>query len=173
MAAEPLGICLAANGDTSTQFHRMLGKAKDWVDNMKHGCLSRQEAWTALHTTIICTLMYPQPVLNLSQQQAEKIMSVLVQYALPAMGICRSFPRHQVFSSLNYFHLGIPHLFTVQKILCIKDIIKHQYLEFNTGQLYATSLELLHIELGLTKPLNTISYPLLHHLTSDSLVKST
>lgn len=61
----------------------------------------------------------------------------------------------------------------LQKILCIKDIIKHQYLEFNTGQLYATSLELLHIELGLTKPLNTISYPLLHHLTSNSLVKST
>lgn len=32
MTAETLGICLAANGDTFTQFQKMVDKSKAWVE---------------------------------------------------------------------------------------------------------------------------------------------
>jgi hypothetical protein len=147
-------------------------KALAWVTQMKTGRLSRQDIWTALNSTILRTLHYPLPALNMTKKQCEKIMSILLQYALPALGFCRTFPRAIVFSPKEYFGLGILHLHTIQEILRLKDIIKHQFAQTLTGLLYSTSLEYLHLELGSFNQLATISFSIFSPITTDSLVKS-
>jgi hypothetical protein len=38
-------------------------------------------------------------------------MSIVLQYALPAMGVCKNFPRSLVFVPKDFFGHGIKHLF--------------------------------------------------------------
>jgi hypothetical protein len=47
---------------------------------------------------------------------------------------------------MNYMGLSIPHLFTIQEIVHLKDIILHTFNETFTGPLYRTSMELFFIE---------------------------
>ncbi len=94
---------------------------------MRTGKISKSDAWVALTSTIWSTLMYPPPALNLTKKQCEFIMSPILNYALPAVGICRSFPRTIVFSPIKYLGLGIKHLYTLQEISRIKYILLHTY----------------------------------------------
>jgi len=127
----------------------------------------------ALHSTILWTSTHPLLAIHLSKSQAEQIISILSQYGLLAMGICRTFPCQLVFASKDYFGLGIQHFYTAQEILWLKDIIKHQNLDTATGQLHTISIELLHIELGSVTQLSNISFSAFSQLVIDSLVKST
>jgi hypothetical protein len=99
-------------------------------------------------------------------------MSILFQCALPALGICRTFPRELVFAPQDFFGLGIQHLFTLQEIFPLKDLIAHSHLRSITGQLYTTSLEFLHLELGSFLPLSSFTFEDTEHLVTQSLVKS-
>jgi hypothetical protein len=53
---------------------------------MQAGNITREELWTSLQTTILRTLTYPLPCTQLSKKECEDIMSILLSYALPAMG---------------------------------------------------------------------------------------
>jgi hypothetical protein len=43
-------------------------------------------------------------------------MAPVLNYALPAMGICRNFPRALVFSTTLHAGIGVRHLHTIQEI---------------------------------------------------------
>jgi hypothetical protein len=90
------------------------------------------------------TLIYPLPAIRLTKAQCESIMAPLLQYCLPALGVCRNFPRRLVFSTLDYMGLDIKHLFILQENFWIKDIILHSFNDTLTGKLYHTSMELFH-----------------------------
>jgi hypothetical protein len=81
-----------------------------WADGMRTGKISRSDAWTAIDSTIWRTLIYPLPALNLTIQQCERIMQPILQYGLPALGVCRNFPRDIVFAPQKYMGLGFKHL---------------------------------------------------------------
>jgi hypothetical protein len=68
--------------------------------------------------------------------------------------------------------LGFPHLYTMQEIARLKDVIQHTFRGTNTGKMYRTSFELLYIEIGLTLDLHLIPFTTMSALTTDSLVKS-
>jgi hypothetical protein len=68
--------------------------------------------------------------------------------------------------------LNIVHLYTLQQILELKDIIKHSFHHMDTGNLYNTSLELLLLELGKGNNLSVIPFTSYSFLTTPSLVKS-
>jgi hypothetical protein len=114
-----------------------------WADNMRTGCIFKKDAWLALHSTIWRTLCYPLPALNLTKQQCDKLIMPLLTYFLPALGVCRNFPRDLVFAP--------------------KDT--------PLGLLYKTSLSCLNIEVGINAPLHTISYQ--KFKVTPSLIKST
>jgi hypothetical protein len=99
-------------------------------------------------------------------------MSPLLQYALPAIGVCRTFPRDIVFAPTKYSGLGIKHLFTIQEITRIKDIISHTTRNTLLGDLYRQSLTILLLELGLGTVLHTIDYKRFGPLATTSLIKS-
>jgi hypothetical protein len=100
-------------------------------------------------------------------------MSPVLKYALPAMGVCRTFPRDLVFSPTTYSGLGIKHLHTLQEIARKKDIIHHTYIDSTTGKLYRTSLEFLLLELGISTNISKIDYNRYHILATNSLIKNT
>jgi hypothetical protein len=100
-------------------------------------------------------------------------MAPILHYGLPAMGICRSFPRKIVFAPTKYMGLGFKHLYTIQEIARIKDIIHHSFQHTTTGHLYVTSMELLLLELGVGTILHNIPFISVANLATNSLIKST
>jgi hypothetical protein len=127
----------------------MIQAATRWADAMGTGSISKEDVWTAIHSTIWQTLSYPLPALRLPKAECNAIMAPILQYCLPALGVCRNFPRKLVFATTDFMGLGLLHLFTIQEAARLKDIILHIYNNMLTGQLYKTSVELLLIELGM------------------------
>jgi hypothetical protein len=68
--------------------------------------------------------------------------------------------------------LNIYHLYTLQEISRLKDIILHTFNDTLTGKLYRTSLELFFIELGLS-PTGHWDISTVDLLTTPSLIKAT
>jgi hypothetical protein len=122
-AYETLGVFLAPDGNSQAQFKNMRKVVVSWVDGLRTGKISKDKVWLALQSTILRTLYYPLPALHLTKAQCEAIMSPLLQYCLPTLGICRNFPRLLVFSPLDFMGLHIMHLYTLQEIIRIKDMI--------------------------------------------------
>ena len=110
--------------------------AVKWADGMRTGRISMYKVWLAITSTIWNALTYSISATNLSKQQCEDIMAPILMYGLPALGICRYFPRKLVFAPIKYMGLGIPHLYTIQEIAKLKDIIHHTYKTTTTGDLY-------------------------------------
>lgn len=145
----------------------MIRLATQWSDNMRSGKILREDAWLAINSTILHTLSYPLPALNLSRDQCEAIMCPILFRGLPAMGICRTFPRDVIFVLWLYMGLGFKHLHTEQELLCIKDIIFHMHLMTDR------SLGLFLVELGFNPSCQKEIIPLISSLTTNSLIKST
>jgi hypothetical protein len=143
-AYETLGIFLALDGNLEAQLQKMKNVAIKWTDNLRTGSLGRSDVWIALQSTILRTLTYPLPALRLTKAQCESILAPILQYCLPAMRICRNFPRSLVFSTLDYMGLNILHLYYIQEIARIKDVIFHTFNDTLTGRLYKTSMELFY-----------------------------
>jgi hypothetical protein len=171
-AQETLGMHLAPDGNTSEQTDKMKYLATQWADSIT-GRISRSEAWLAIISTILRTLAYPVPALNLSKEQCEAIMRPILNYGLPAMGICQHFPRDIVYAPPLYRGIGFQNLHTLQEILRIRDLISHTSLSLTTGKLCTMSLELLLIEAGLGSEVHRISTAYLNQLCTNTLIKST
>jgi hypothetical protein len=61
-----------------------------------------------------------EPVKESKKDCGQMVMSVL-QYLLPAIGVCRNFPRSMVHTSEQYLGLGVKHPHNTQEIL-IKEL---------------------------------------------------
>lgn len=168
-----LGVYLAPNGNTKQQQSKMLQLAIKWADCMRTGLIPKDDAWLAFQSTIWKTLSYPLPALNLTKEECERILSPVLYYLLPAIGVCRTYPRTLVYNSEKYMGLGIKHIHTTQELLRLQDIITHIFQQTNTGQLYRISWELLFIELGMGTDLDQIPFDIIQTLATSSLVKST
>jgi hypothetical protein len=68
-AYETLGVFLAPDGNLEEQFQKMLAAANKWAENLRTGKISRNEAWLALQSTIMRTLVYPLPAIRLTKSQ--------------------------------------------------------------------------------------------------------
>jgi len=100
-------------------------------------------------------------------------MSPILLHVLPVLSICRSFPRLVVFAPCSFVGLGIKHLYTLQEITRLNELILHTSQNPNTGTLNRILLELLHIEMGSPAVLSLEDYPFYFPLATDSNVKST
>jgi hypothetical protein len=78
-----------------------------WADNLRTGSISKNEVWMALQSTILQTLAYPLSALRLTKKDCEEIMAPILQYCLPALGVCRNFPWKLVYLTLDYLGLNI------------------------------------------------------------------
>jgi hypothetical protein len=101
-AEETLGIFLTPTGSQDGQI-RKLKHIQEWIDQIALGRLSRPELWTAVQSTIIRTLSYPLPALALSRKEWDHILSPLMAFVMPRLGICRYFPRALAFAPSNFW----------------------------------------------------------------------
>ena len=106
-AYETLGVFIAPDGNSDDQFNKLLTLAKKWSDSMRTGSIHRREAWLAVISTILTSLSYPLPALCLTEKQWDRILSPILTYCLPAIGVCRYFPCSLVFASTTFFGLGL------------------------------------------------------------------
>jgi hypothetical protein len=113
------------------------------------------------------------PALRLTKEQCECILAPILHYCLPAMRVCRQFPRKLVFSTLDYLGLNFLHLYYLQEIARIKDIIFHTFNDSLTGKLYKSSMELFFIELGIDPQYSCLDPNIIEALTTPTLIKST
>jgi hypothetical protein len=172
-AEETLGVFLAPTGTLTGQLNKFNAKIQQWTEKLAAGRLSKSEMWTAVQSTILRTLAYPLPAINVTRPDWDKTLGPLLTTVLPRLGVCRQFPRAMVFAPTKYFGLGFRHLHTDQEIQRLKDLVFHTANDTITGRLYRASLELMHIELGSFLPLHRLSLELLGSLVTDSLIKST
>jgi hypothetical protein len=171
-AYEALGVFLAPDGNCEAQLEKMRNAVVTGTDGLRTGKISRDEVWLALQSTIFPTLSYPLPALHMTKAQWEKNMSPLLQYCLPALGVCQNFPRKLVFAPYDYMGLNFLHLHMLQEIYRLKDIIFHSFNETLTGQLYTSSIELLLLELGCNSDYQW-TLALVDKLSTAALVKDT
>jgi len=108
----------------------------------------------------------------LNDQECDYIMAAILQYCLPKLGVCCSLPRSLVFVSDDRLGLGIQHLFTLQEVVQLRDIVSHVYECTLTGQLNRTSFEIFLLEIGLDFNYSRITEPLIQLLTMNCLTKS-
>jgi hypothetical protein len=172
-AEETLGVWIAPDGNMITQVKKLLDKALQWADQMRTGVIRKDETWLALHSTIWRTLSYPLNAVNITNAHWEKIMFPIINFALPAMGVCRKFPRDLVFSSYKFAGMGIRHLHTLQEIARLTDILHHTYINSTMGLLYRTSWEYLILEIGISHDISAVNYNKYKMLATNSLVKNT
>jgi len=135
-------VFLAPDGNLQAQFEKLRRAAIPWADAMQTGMLSKSDVWLVLCSTIWRTLVYPLPAINLTCEQCESIMSPILQYFLPTLGICRNFP--QKLDLLWYINRKTVH-----------NVIRFFF-----------------IELGQIPQLNHIESGYLQLLTTNSLIKS-
>jgi hypothetical protein len=126
--------------------------------------MGRWHAWTTTDSAIWRTLTYPLPALNLTIHQCERIMRPILHYSLPALGVCRNFPRDIVFTPHKYMGLGFRNLHTIQETSQLKDMLHHTFSNSMTGELYRVSTEFLIIELGMSVDFSQVDYNELHFL---------
>ena len=169
-----LGVTLAPDGNNKDIVQALLEKASEWADLIQSGHpLLREEAWRALNSTILKGLEYPLLATTLTEEETEIIFSPIRQAALPKSGIVRTFPKAMTHAPLSHQGLGIPNVYTSQQVQHILTVLKHGGTNTITGNLITQSLELLKMEIGISRPLHDINFKKISHLATNSWVKNT
>jgi hypothetical protein len=119
-----------------------------WADQIRTGRLKWSEVHLASHSMLWKMLSYPLPCTSLSKKQCEEIMTPALFQTLPAMGVCRYFPRSVVHGPLSRMGLGMPHIYSLQDTSRLKDIMHHTAIDTFTGQLYRGTLDTMVLKVG-------------------------
>jgi hypothetical protein len=65
----------------------MRAVAAEWSDKLRMGHLTKMEAWTALNTRVMKTLLYAVPATSITSGQNAYIMAPILMSSLNAIGI--------------------------------------------------------------------------------------
>jgi hypothetical protein len=101
-ARRSLGYRSAPDGNRKAQVEYMRKVAVEWSDKLRAGHLTKYEAWTALTTRVMKTLLYAAPALTITNGEANYIMAPILMRGLNALGIQRNLPRAVVYAPLKY-----------------------------------------------------------------------
>ena len=168
-----LGVILAPDGNNDDQVAALVEKAEQWAELITTGHLEREEAWRALNSTILKALEYPLTATTLTQQETTRIFAPVRKAALPASGIVRTFPSAIAHAPLRYQGLAIPDLYATQQTKHVMTLLKFGGTNTVTGIMIQHSLELLKIEIGVSRPLQELRLANIAFLATDSWVKTT
>jgi hypothetical protein len=169
-AKRMLGVFLAIDGNNKVQIKHMRRVAEEWYEKVRVGHLTRYDAYTALHTTVMKTLEYPLLALTLTEVECNGIMAPVLSGGLPQIGICQSMARALVYAPTKYQGLGINKLYTTQGLGRVRALINHIWRDTDTGKLLRTSLEFAKLEAGVRGSLFALDYNIYGHLCEDTWI---
>ena len=147
-AQEMVGVFLAPNGKEEKQISALSKKAYNWASKIRASPLDDTTIWIALNRTIIPGLEYPLAATTLSEIQLNKVMSPILQTALPKSGFTRHFPRSVVYGPVATQGLGVDNLFDYQFCRHVQDIVDQSWRNTPTGNHILANLEAVKLEAG-------------------------
>jgi hypothetical protein len=168
---ETLGVILAPDGNNQAMLESLISKANAWKDHIQTGFLNPKDAHQALHTTILKTLQYPLPAMTLTEKECDKIMSPILEVGLPAMSVCRRYPRSIVYASKKDGGLNIPNLYISQGTSRIAFLQEHLGALTLSGELLRVTIEAAKVEIGVGRDLFQLDYDRYHMLLTDTWIK--
>ena len=75
-------------------------------------------------------------------------MAPALTVGLNGLGICRNLPRKLVYGPVEKQGLGLPHLYSLQGIVHVEDLILHTCLESLTGEMFVANLEQMIVDVA-------------------------
>jgi hypothetical protein len=91
-AWQSLGYRSVPDGNRKAQVEYMRSVAVEWRDRLRVGHLTRYEAWTALSSRVMKTLLYAALALTITNGEASHIIAPMVMSGLNAMGMQQHMP---------------------------------------------------------------------------------
>ena len=166
-----LGVELAPDGNNDAMVTKLRQKAEEWQSNIQCGHLNRHEAWLALNSTVMRSLLYPLPALTLTEEQCTRIMAPVVTAGLNCLGVSSKMPRKIVYGNKDEFGLGITNLYHYQGTERIAILNKHVDQDTITGKMIRTTIEAAKIEIGSWKHFFQLEYKVYSTLLTDCWIK--
>ena len=163
-ARTTLGVNQCPSGCMQSQKQRMIASTTQWAAQMKAGIIKKHEMWISVTMMLWKTLEYPLPATTLTLQECEEIMAPAKTQILHGLQICDKFPLVLLFGPKSKLGLGLPHLYTLQGIMHLEDLIHHTSQGTLTGDLYRSTLEQLLINIGYGSDLFSAPYEILGKL---------
>ena len=170
---ETLGVILAPDSNNDLEFDKLKEKARTWSDCVLSGHLTVTEARLALDTTIMRTLSFPLPALNLSEPECIKIMKPVLDASLAKTRVSRHFPQAVIYGPKQEKGLGYFDLFLQQGLSHISIIQQHLNAKTIAGSFLCNSIKLMKIEIGLGHNLFSLDYEVYSTYATDCWIKST
>jgi len=167
-----VGVTQSLIGDSAPAVSAILQKANQWLDVLKSNFLPRSLLWRTLTQVLWPSLRYPLGVTTFSPAQAALLVSRLYQTLLPRLGVNRHFPLAFCYAIPKYQGLGLPNPFWEQGISALSLFLEHANTSSQESVLIHSSLELLHLELGIVSNLFDLSYDKWSFLATNCWIKS-
>ena len=168
---ETLGVKLNGIGKDHDEYEVRLKKSKKWAARLRTSTIRKQETSSALKGTILKSMEYPLPVVFFSASQHQKLMSTILQAALPKARFNRHTCRRTVYGPGCLGGLEIHNTRTTQLLSHMEIVLKLGPSVNLGGQLLRASIEAMKLELGKPGDLFTKNFKRHSFLTTDCWVK--
>jgi hypothetical protein len=169
-AKETLGLWIAADGNQTKQFEALLGKIKAWADRIRSGLLSVVETWYSLSTGILKILDYPLAATSISYKDCSRLMTLLLQAALPKMGLPRTYAHALCYATKNLFGQGITDIWVDQGLQKLCACLRNGDSDDITGVQIRMSLQALMQELPTSVCTLTLPYATYGNLATSTWI---
>jgi len=132
------------------EFTYLLDTAKDWQQKMKNSKLSRMESSFSLRNVLICKLVYPLLATTFTQEQCQKITSLILAQGLPLAGFVRTYPHALAHGPLKFCSINLSNLYNKQTLAHVHTLLKFSnQLQDLTSFLLRATVKVMWLELGL------------------------
>ena len=170
---ETLGTFLAPDGNNVDQLKKMTKDTKKWAAQMKRGFMSKFLADLSVRTRIMKSLEYPTAAITLTENECRKIMTIILNAALPKMGINRRAGHAYLYGPSRYQGLNFPNLYTEMCAHRLITIMKHGGQKTQMGLSLLNCMEGHQLEIGTYQKMFDADIDTYGHLASDSLMSHT
>jgi len=120
-----LGVHISPSGNNTGALKVFKQIALDYCSTITGSSLTRQEALTSYIQYLLPKLRFQPPVLSLSQQDCDKLTSMVMAALLPRLHVNRHTARSIIFGPEQYGGLSLPNIYITQGIDKLRLFLGH------------------------------------------------
>jgi hypothetical protein len=143
-----LGVHLSPSGSNKGASAVMASFILDYCTTIKGSHLSRQDALMSYIQYLLPKLRFQPPVLSLTKQQCDKLISPIYMALLSKLHVNRNTSRTIIFGPERLGGLSLPHIYVVTNIDKLQLFLGHLRVKDRTGNLIHIDLSYLQLLSG-------------------------
>jgi hypothetical protein len=143
-----LRVYISPSGKSAGPLSILCKTALEYCSKLVASTLTRKETLTSYIQYILPKLRYQPPLLQLTTQECDKLMSPILMAILLKMHLNRNTSRAIIHGAEEMGGLAIPHLYTIQGINKIKLFVSHLRLQDRTAKLIHIDLSYIQLLTG-------------------------